>query len=189
MNRYPHLDELDTALKAGSVLEVQRSLRSILSGFAVFLFSVLVVYLLNYFFHEWRPPLDIPVIRHLSTRWLSVIPVLILVEILRRYHDHLYIFDNRRITHKSGRLSLAYSIPVIKYIDIRGIKVQQDILGRILDYGSVSLGTAAQEGDEMFIVGILAPNELADLVDQLRTRRQAELHGESRAARSDEGYD
>jgi hypothetical protein len=48
--------------------------------------------------------------------------------------------------------------------------VKQDIWGRIFNYGSVDVSTAAQTENELIIDGVLHPWELAMLIDRIRSR-------------------
>jgi hypothetical protein len=41
-------------------------------------------------------------------------------------------------------------------------------MGRILNYGDIYIGTASTEGHELIIKGVLAPNELAEIIEQFR---------------------
>lgn len=168
MSYYPSFEQIIDQPNAQRLLEVRRSLRSIIPNIFYFLLSVLVVYVLTYYFYDWEPPQHVPIVKHLSVRWLAIFPVLFLAEIIRRYHDDLYIFERHRLTHLEGRLSLSYSVPVITYVDVRAITVNQDIFGRIFDYGDVSIGTAAKDADEIIISGVRDPVELARIVDQFR---------------------
>jgi len=168
MAYYPPFEELIAQPDTTNLLEVRRSLRSIIPNIFYFFLTVVVVYILNYYFYDVGFPEDIPVLRHFSVRWLSIVPILFLLEIVRRYHDDLYIFEMHRLTHLEGRLSLSYSVPVITYVDIRSITVFQDIFGRIFDYGVVSIGTAGKDGDELIISGVRDPVGLSRLLDQFR---------------------
>jgi hypothetical protein len=168
---YPVLEQLDSVQSDSPVLfEVQRSFLSVLSlGFPFLIFTVLVI-IANVFFADLRFPESVPVLKYFSVRWLAVIPAFFLAEMLRRYHNDLYIFGRHRATHLEGRLALNYSVPVIKYSDIRGITVDKDIPGRIFNYGDVLLGTAAHDNVELTISGVRAPYELASLIDHMRCR-------------------
>lgn len=99
---------------------------------------------------------------------LYIIPLALAIESLRQYHDDLYIFERERIIHKGGRLSLQYSVPSIRYIDIRAITVNQSIYGRIFDYGSVELNTAAEDTSELVLSGVRAPIQLARVIEDIR---------------------
>ena len=81
----------------------------------------------------------------------------------------LYLFEKDRITRQGGRLSLQYTVPAVRYIDVRAIGVSQSFWGRIFDYGDVEINTAALDDGEMFLEGIRAPDELGRLVEQIRS--------------------
>lgn len=168
MYHYPPFERVISGRSTDRLLEVNRSLLSILSSFALFFFSALAVYLLNYFFYDFRIPVDVPLINQVSTRWLAVVPAIILLEIVRKYHDDLYLFGRERITHLEGRLSLTSSVPSLKYTDIKAIMIHQDILGRIFDYGDIALGSSAQDGNELTIAGVRGPVALASLIERFR---------------------
>lgn len=173
MGFYPSLDHLleqaqQPIEKSTILFETRRSFRSIMSNTIVFLISVLIIIgftlyspsgnLIGVFTQKF----------HLSNRWLGLIPAILLIEIFRKYHDDLYSFKLHNVTHFDGRLSLNYSVPNIRYVDIRAMVVDQDIWGRILDYGNIQLDVAAQEGGEVLFVGIRSPESLIDLIEALR---------------------
>lgn len=103
-----------------------------------------------------------------SVRWLALLPAIVLLEFFRRLYDDLYIFREERVLHHDGRLSLNYIVPSVRYSDIRAITVYQNIWGRLLDYGVVEVGTAAQDGAEVSLIGVRDPKGLARLLDELR---------------------
>ena len=168
MSYYPTFDELIGGTDSTRLLEVRRSFRSVISSIALFVFCAAAVYVLNYFFADARIHTTIPVIRSLSTRWLAIIPALVLLEIFRKYHDDLYVFAAHRITHYEGRLSLYSTLPSLKYVDILSITVRQDIWGRLLDYGNIELDSAGTSEVELTISGVRRPAELALIADQFR---------------------
>lgn len=173
--RFGSLQELMASSQDGVLIQVRRSLRSVISNLAAFFIAVLVVYLLNLLFYDLHLPTDIPILREISVRWLSIVPGLILLEVLRKYHDDLYILHTDRLTHYQGRLSLASSVPTLRYKDIRAVAVKQDIYGRFLDYGNIELSSAGQSGVELTLSGVRAPRELAFLIDQLRLQKESEV--------------
>lgn len=168
MANYPDLHTLLANPDKDRLYELHRSWRSFLGIGLLLAFSVLVVYLLNYFFHDVRFNTELPVIKYLSVRWLALIPIGILLELLRRRKDDLYIFGIDRLTHLNGRLSLAYSVPSIRYSHIRAITVRQTLIGRIFNYGDIECGTAAHEGVELTVNGVVDPYALSRLIESLR---------------------
>ncbi len=171
MPHYPSTIEFVASEKT-EVMRLKRSLVSILGYLFTALFALFVTLIMIYFFGSMRIPGDIPILRSLSMYWLLLAPVGVLLEAARQYHDDLYIFEQERITREGGRLSLQMNVPSIQYADIRAIAVVQSIWGRIFHYGDVELNTAAQDLDEVSIEGIRYPDELANLVDNIRRHRR-----------------
>ena len=149
------------------LLEVRRTPSSLLSLISLFLLTAVVTFFCQAFFAQSKFFAEL--FGFVNPRYFAAIPVVIFIEILRRYHNDLYIFSAHRLTHLRGRFSLAYHVPVIKYSDIRAINVVQDFWGRILNYGDVVIGTAAHQGNELVMSGVKDPEELAYLIDSLRS--------------------
>lgn len=149
------------------LLKVRRSIRSELSNVILLLLSVGAVLLLNHYFLDWKPP-PWPIIEHLSIRWLFAVPVLLLLEMIRKYHDDLYLFGVHRVRQLDGRLSFTYQRPNVRYSDIKAIRICQDIPGRIFNYGSIELSTAGTDAGEMCLEGVVAPFDLVEVIEGLR---------------------
>lgn len=174
---YPHLEDINIESENQVLFNARRAFRSSFTYIAKAGMSAAAVAVLWYFFGDLKLVAGESVLNLFNVRLLMVIPLFYLAEIFRRYHDDLYEFRAHRITHKSGRLSLNYSVPIVKYMDIRAITVEQDVWGRMLNYGNVTLGTAAQDTGELYIEGVIAPWELGMLVDQLRSRSRNIFRG------------
>lgn len=175
MNYYPDvgtvLSRFDNAKDKDQILfETRRSWLSILSNMLLFFLATIAVILLNLFLPNANILGYFTSAYKISVRWLAFVPALLLLEVLRRYHNDLYRFTAHHLTHFGGRLSLSYSVPNIRYVDIRAVIVFQDIWGRIFNYGDLEVDTAAQEITEMRLCGVRAPEELAELIEALRTR-------------------
>jgi len=168
---YPTLEEAlqRKEQKERILFQFRRSWYSILGYFITALLALLFTVLLIYLFGHLRIPTTVPVLRSLSVYFLLIVPIGIVLEGLRQYHDDLYIFEGERVIHKGGRLSINYAVPTIKYADLRSIGVHQSIFGRIFDYGDVILETAALDDSELSLGGVRHPFELAEFVDSLRT--------------------
>src|SRR5262249_5923662 len=134
--------------------------------FTFFFLSTIVVYVINFAFPD--AAIGLPLFGEISLRWLGIVPVVALAEILRKYNDDLYVLTGTNITHHQGRLSLNSSLPVLRYEDIRSITVNQGIWGRILDFGEVALSSAGRDGNELTLTGVRTPVELAKLIEDLR---------------------
>lgn len=171
MAGYPELSALLADRSRRSTFCVHRSLLSILSLFAWCGFWVFVIYSLDWYLSDFTPP-DWLIVRHLSLRWLALIPSLLLLEILRRRFDNLWVFERKQVKHLGGRLSLHYFQPTIRYSDVRAITVHQGLLDRLLNVGDVQVETAGTDQVEMVLSGVRAPHELAFLIDRLRRSSQ-----------------
>ena len=68
MSYYPAFEDLIAQTETTKLLEVRRSLRSIIPNIFYFLNSVVAVYWLNYYFYDLSFPESVPVLHHLSVR-------------------------------------------------------------------------------------------------------------------------
>jgi hypothetical protein len=155
---YPQAKEILSQDKEGSLLTVYRSYRSILAQFIIFFAALTATYGIIKLTPAYIP----------YTRWIGIIPVLLLLNIFRTYYNEMIHFERNKITLYFGRLGFKYEVPALKYIDIRGVQVRQSIMGRILDYGDVELGTSGAADYEMTIQGVRNPTQMADLIYDLR---------------------
>lgn len=169
MGFYPPLEELLTRPTKSKLLLLHRSLRS--SAGLIIVLAGMVVGIISLAWHAAGVASDdfslSPIVR-----LLTLAPIGVVLELLRRYYNDLYIIGRDKITHYQGRISLRLATPSVRGIDLRAITVSQGILGRILDYGDVAIATAAQEGPEIILRGVRAPHELAKLIDDLRQKSQ-----------------
>lgn len=163
MSYYPSLEEVIQSKTHPVLFKVRRTYRSILSNMAYFILATIVVGGLNYFFAGSGPSNSFPL------RWLSIVPIVFLLNVFRNVYDKIYIFELHKIIEVSGRLSLNLLRPSANYVDVRAINVTQDIFGRILGYGTVYLGTAGADGYEIVLEGVRAPHDLARLIDKLKS--------------------
>lgn len=166
------------------VIEVRRSWRSIVSYFLLLAISLLLVLLFSAVVKRSGIAGNFPWLKNFPLWLLLIIPLGIFLEIVRKFHDDLYILDKSKITHLHGRLSLEFHIPVIKYLDIRAITIYQSLLGRILNYGTISLGTASHQGSEIEISGVHSPLEIADEIEE-RTIKSEQTQAASSVAHQD----
>ncbi len=173
---YPDLATLLKGKDRAKLLVVKRSWLSILSSIFLFLKAVLIVYVLNLIFYDASLPDYIPFLKYFSLRWLAIIPAIFLIEVLRRYHNDIYILGLQRLTRIAGRLSLKYKVPTVNYAHIRSMRVDQDVYGRIFNYGNIAISTAAQEDVELLIEGVRDPEGLATLIENIRNyTREAKI--------------
>lgn len=98
------------------------------------------------------------------TFFYRLVCVAILLEMLRLFFNDLYIFGSNRIVNMSGIISLNARRTSITYEDIRDVGINQSLLGRIFNYGSVMLGTAALDAYEIEFKDLNDPAFVADYV-------------------------
>lgn len=149
-------------------LVTKRSIRSLtpIISFTAFLGWLVDKYLSNILTIKLGS--GIPFLGDISISLFWIVPGIFALEATRRYFDDLYIFYPEKILHKTGRISLKYSVPVVSFAHVRAIFVSQSLLGRILNYGTISLGTAGESGSEIDIKGIVSPRQLAHRIDNMR---------------------
>jgi len=75
--------------------------------------------------------------------------ILLLLEFVRRYFDPIYVFAAKGMSARHGRLSLKLQAVTVRYADIREMRVEQNILGRFLCYGTVLIATASSNKYEI----------------------------------------
>lgn len=170
---FPSIDEIIGGdSETGHSFTLHRTLRSLLPQITYFAIWLAGLYAVEYGAARWLGPNwrgSIPIMGGLSFRWLALIPIGMLLEIIRKYNDNLYVLERDRIVHHFGLLSLRYKVPAIRYFDIRAMKINQGILGRILNFGDIELSTSAQENSEIMLIGVHAPRALAAFIEEMRT--------------------
>jgi hypothetical protein len=173
MKPYPDLATLlESGPQSGELLRVHRSWRAEISNMLLFACSVIAVVMLNIYFRDFKAPEGSPLSGILSTRWLSIIPAMLLIEMVRKFHDDLYVFELHRIACYEGRLSLTYQVPNLRYSDIKAIVLNQGFIGRVFDYGDIELSSAATSSTELSLCGVRSPRKLAKLIEELRLHSQ-----------------
>jgi len=130
---------------------------------------------------EHRVMLSLPVF------WLM--PFGVAADLLYRIFNVRYEIHPTFIEGRTGVLSFSQNLVRIRYEDVRGVESDQGILGRLLNYGDVQIGTAASSGMEIVMYGVLAPKEICDMIQrerdkrlELATRERLKASGEKLAA-------
>ena len=174
---YPKIEKFLANPNQARLLQLHRSFRSSFGLFILFAaLTGLLIYLTSTVMTASNYDSTTEWISHI--RWFGIIPFFVLLEIVRRYFNDLYVIGRDRITHYQGRLSLRFSIPAVRCVDLRAILVEQGIIGRIFNFGDLHVCTAAQDEAEIIIKGVLAPQELAKLIHELREISQQALKDE-----------
>ena len=114
-------------------------------------------------------------------RGLSLLPVLLFLEMVRRHYNEVTIIKANVIEHHEGKLAFAYSVPVVDYSDIREIRIDQTLMSRLLNFGDVSINTAGSDMSEMVLHGVPAPHEFKQMIERLRAQREESLVAEKRS--------
>jgi uncharacterized membrane protein YdbT with pleckstrin-like domain len=65
---------------------------------------------------------------------------------------------------------LSKSVTEVWHQDVRNVQLNQSLLQRILDVGTIGISSAAQSGLEISVSGIPRPDEIKSLIDQHRRR-------------------
>lgn len=78
-----------------------------------------------------------------------IICVTFALEALRNYYNNLYLIGRRRLITLTGVLGLHYKRSSINYGDVREVKIKQSIFGRVLNYGTLKIGTASTKTHEI----------------------------------------
>lgn len=100
--------------------------------------------------------------------------VLLLLELIRRYYNDLYVFGASRVAHRMGRISTNYRIASVKYRDIREIEVSQSILGRMLRFGDIQISTASTDTAEIELKNVALPRKITQWIYNIRAQRSKE---------------
>lgn len=111
------------------------------------------------------------IILSLPLFWL--LPLGALASAFYRIHNVRYSMDAHGLESRVGILSLNQVTTRIRFEDIRSIETDQTLIGRLLDVGTVEMGTAATAGLEMVFDGVSAPRELQLMIEKERDVRLA----------------
>lgn len=158
-----------------SKVEIPKVWRSELGNVAVFLFLGVVSVIAS----KRYPALTIKgdlfhigntyVNLYLPLLWL--LPAAYLFYVLYRIYNVKYYVDYRGIESCVGRLSVKQTINRVRYEDIRAIDIYQTIMDRMLDIGTLEIGTAAFSSAEISMEGIASPIEIKQMLEKERDGR------------------
>ena len=104
--------------------------------------------------------LEAPRVHNLVEFLYYTIIIVCTLEIIRRYYNNRYVIYSDKIVAIQGLISFHLSRNTIDYLDIREIKTNQTILGRMIGYGDLLISTASTSGIEITL-------KLIDNVDSL----------------------
>ncbi len=116
-----------------------------------------------------------------STKYMLHLPYLVLVpgfflgKILINIYDAKYIIDETGIEAQVGLVSLSLRQPRLRWEDIRGVEPKQTIWERMLEIGTVALGSAMTNEPEIVMEGVANPRAIQLLINSERSKRLQEL--------------
>lgn len=163
---------------------IPRAWRSQLPTLLVFLVACIAAVYLSYLFPgsvikgALIPLGNSAVMLRLPLFWL--IPAGILLSSIMHIYDVRYSLDARGIEAIEGILWVRKRIVRINYEDIRAIESDQTIIERVLDVGTIEIGTAATGSVEVVISGIASPLHLKRLILEERDRRKSNSQNQSK---------
>jgi len=123
--------------------------------------SLINLILLSIFIFALSLRLDLGVENSKLASFFKVVPALLLLEALRRKFNDRYTLTNQKLIQESGLLSIKYKMVSLRLDDLREVKTSQSLLGRLLDFGTITAGTAAIAKEEIIFIGVSAPDEIA----------------------------
>jgi uncharacterized membrane protein YdbT with pleckstrin-like domain len=100
--------------------------------------------------------------------------VLVILEGLRRHYNHRWTLYNDRIQEQSGLLSLKYRESSVNYRDIREVRIQQNLIARLLGFGKVQIASASTDEYEIGILDATSPRKVSLQIQRLRRREHRE---------------
>ena len=109
---------------------------------------------------------------YLSLPLFSLLPLIALFSLVVPIYDAYLLIDNRGIEMTSGILSLNLVTNRVRFEDIRGIELEQKLIERALNVGTIGIGSAATDGIEILMPGVGAPRDLQEMIQAERDARQ-----------------
>ena len=164
---YPRLRTFDD----NQIIFVRPTLRSLWPWILLTLISCVVILTLA---------IEVPELHNFGFISFIVLPIGLFLELLRRYYNNVYTITPNSVIQVSGRLSFSVHNWRVLHKDIRAIHVSQTLLGRLMNFGTVRLYTAATDGPELCLSGVANPMLLAQKLEYLR----GELVSESRFSKN-----
>jgi len=114
---------------------------------------------------------------YMSMPLLMLIPGCLLGKILLYMYNCRYIIDERGVEAQIGLVALHLRQIRLKYEDIRGVETGQSIVERILNIGTVEVGSAMTDGVEIRMKGVANPRAIQILICNERDKRMKNMVG------------
>lgn len=95
-----------------------------------------------------------------------LLSIAVLIKMLFVIYSTKYVVTNCRIIYITGLISV--SIKEVRLDDVRGVNLNQTILERLINVGSINIGTAATAETEISMTGVKSPKKIFDLINSYR---------------------
>lgn len=93
-----------------------------------------------------------------------------------RIYNVRYVINERGIESEVGILALHRRLTRVWFEDVRSVQTEQSLLNRLLGVGDLEISTAATGTIEIILRGIAAPDEVQEMVQRERDKRQSSQH-------------
>ena len=120
-----------------------------LKALLIFFISVTLPISFFYIIANVAGLLEAPKVHKLVETLYYAIIIICALEVVRRYFNNRYIVYSDKIVAIQGMISFHLSRNTIDYLDIREIKTNQTIIGRMVNYGDLLISTASTSGIEI----------------------------------------
>jgi len=100
----------------------------------------------------------------ISLSLAALFPLVFGSVLLHRLYNSRYTIAPESVRATHGILSFVREDSEIQVADIRGIEVHRNLYGRVLNVGSLEIGTAAHHGREIVIKHVYDPSHIRDLI-------------------------
>jgi uncharacterized membrane protein YdbT with pleckstrin-like domain len=97
-----------------------------------------------------------------------LVPIILLAYTLHCLYDAKYILGPDYIRATYGLISFKKKDMRLEFIDIRGIEINRGIYGRLVNVGTLHIGTAMKEEEELFIEKVYNPSQYRDIIIRRR---------------------
>lgn len=111
----------------------------------------------------------------------GLLPMMIGGFILHKLYDAKYVIGPGYLRGTEGLLSMQKSDVLVEIGHIRGIEISRSLYGRMVNTGTLAIGTAAQEDEELIMRYIADPSRVRDIIIErlsVLKEKEKEIEGE-----------
>ena len=116
-----------------------------------------------------------PKIGSLANSLYYLLIIICFLEVIRRYFNDRYVIYSDKIISIQGLISFHLTRNTIDYLDIREMKTNQTILGRMVGYGDLLISTASTSGIEITLRYIDNVNDLNQEIIKYKNKLQVSM--------------